>query len=103
MPRFFLYHSLVSFGLSEKKKIPPMPVTLGVVSFVAGAVFAVSFFCSSMGSAFFVVELQPARIAAAEMLKISRFIFYSCFCYSTSNIYFLIGSAAVATESGSEK
>ncbi|MNL35169.1 hypothetical protein D3C87_1571830 [compost metagenome] len=31
-PKFFAYQSFVSFGLSEKKKIPPIPVTFGVLS-----------------------------------------------------------------------
>src|SRR5258705_5955422 len=46
-PKFFAYHSFVSFGLSEKKKMPPMPVTFDVVSFDE-SVFSFLFFDSSM-------------------------------------------------------
>src|SRR5258706_85345 len=47
IPKFLVYHSFVSFKLSEEKKIPPIPVTLGVVSLVEAASVA-SFFCSSI-------------------------------------------------------
>src|SRR4051812_46937334 len=54
-PRFFAYQSFVSFGLSVKKKMPPMPVTLGV---------DVSVFLSSM---YLIVLCQVANISTVPI------------------------------------
>src|SRR3954469_3453139 len=54
MPKFFVYHSFASCKLSDEKKTPPMPVTLGVVSLDE---VALSFFCSSM-FLFFIYQLK---------------------------------------------
>ena len=52
LPKFLVYHSFTSFRLSERKKIPPIPITFGVAS--AGEFdFSDSFFLSSIVYVFF--------------------------------------------------
>ena len=73
---------LLSSGFSEKKKIPPIPVTFGVVSCAARAL---SDWLFSLYEFFvlFMVRLQPVSAANKRSVMISLFMF--CFLYLNSS------------------
>ncbi|MNI51592.1 hypothetical protein D3C73_1063260 [compost metagenome] len=69
-PRFLAYQALVSLGLSEKKKMPPMPVTLGVSGFSA------CFCCSSMCFVFLLNIAIELKYQKADNICLRWFILH---------------------------